>query len=124
MSEEQIKPNPMAASTQDGQLAAENMATGKEKLPTIDVDADYQAAQQFNVSDVDRTGTGADAAATATAHKFEMHEPETTKMVAESTSDPHDYMQMAHDITGSKSAAGNVSDDLVHRALEMGEPGK
>jgi len=124
MSEEQIKPNPMAASTQDGQLAAENMATGKEKLPTIDVDADYQAAQQFNVSDVDRTGAGAGAAAAATAHKFEMHEPETTKMVAEPTSDPHDYLQMAHDLTGSKSAAGNVSDDLVHKALEMGEAAK
>jgi len=42
--------------------------------PVIDVEADYEAAQQFSVSEVDRAGAGAEAAEAATAPQFERQE--------------------------------------------------
>jgi hypothetical protein len=56
---DEVNPNPNQATTQEAQLAAENMASGVEAKPTVDFDADYAAAQEFSVSDVDRTGEGA-----------------------------------------------------------------
>jgi hypothetical protein len=64
---EEIKPNPSQAPTHDAQLAAENMVSGEEKTPKVDIEADYQAAQQLSLSDIDRTGEGAKAASEATA---------------------------------------------------------
>lgn len=97
---DEIKPNPNQAPTQDAQLAAENMNSGEEKAPVIDVEADYEAAQQFSVSDVDRTGEGAKEAQEATAPQFELSSPqETTKTEAKETGDPADYMEMAQDVT-------------------------
>jgi hypothetical protein len=43
---------------------AESIADDQEQAPVVDVEADYEAAQQFSVSDVDRTGGGAEATET------------------------------------------------------------
>ena len=51
---EQVQPNPKQAPTHDSQLAAENMVTGTEKAPEIDVNADYEASKSFSVSEIDR----------------------------------------------------------------------
>lgn len=120
---DQIQPNANQAPTQDAQLAAESMAEGKEKKPTVDFDADYAAAQQFSVSDVDRTDEGAKAAEAATAPHFQVSSAEDTKLEAKETGDPSDYMEMAKDVTGAQST-GNVSDDLIQKAFEKGQPGK
>ncbi len=69
---DEIKPNPSQAPTHDAQLAAENMVSGEEKTPKVDFEADYQAAQQLSVSNIDRTGEGAKAAAEATAPEREL----------------------------------------------------
>ena len=121
---DEVNPNPNQATTQEAQLAAENMASGVEAKPTVDFDADYAAAQEFSVSDVDRTGEGATEAEAATAPQFQLSQPEETKIVAEPTGDPSDYMEMAKDV-GSQTEAGtgNVSDDLIKQALDMGKPG-
>lgn len=121
---DEVNPNPNQATTQEAQLAAENMASGTEAKPTVDFDADYAAAQQFSVSDVDRTGEGAAVAEAATAPQFELSQPEETKTVAEPTGDPSDYLDMAKDV-GSQTEAGtgNVSDDLIKKAMDMGKPG-
>lgn len=122
---EEIKPNVAEASTQDAQLAAENIASGEEKAPAVDIEGDYKAAQQYSVSDVDRTGQGEAAAEAATAPKFEVPKQEETKTQAQSTGDPSDYMSMAKDIGGSANeGVSNVTDDLIQEALKKGQPGK
>jgi len=119
-----IRPNPNQAKTQDAQLAAESMTEGKEKMPSVDVDADYAAAQQFSVSDIDRTSEGAEAAEKATANDFATTTQSDTKTETMSTGDPSDYMAMAKDVGAPTGEAGNVDDDLMQKALEKGQPGK
>ena len=120
---EEVKPDPKQAPTQDAQLAAEEMTSGHEPTPAVDFDADYEASKQFIVSDVDRTGAGAEAAEAATAPQFEVHEPEETKVEAKPTGNPDDYRSMARDVSSTTEAGANVSDDLVQKALEKGQPG-
>ncbi|MBD2447212.1 hypothetical protein H6G76_08540 [Nostoc sp. FACHB-152] len=125
MPEDTIKPNPNEATTHDAQLAAEQMASGEEKVQKVDFDADYAAAQQFSVSDVDRTPEGAAAAEAATANKFEVPEAEERKTEAQSTGNPDDYLELAKEVGGSRSeGVSNVSDDLIQQAIEKGQPKK
>jgi len=121
---DEVKPDPKQATTQEAQLAAENMAAGVEDTPAVDFNADYEAAQQFSVSDVDRTGEGAAAAEAATASQFQVSQPEETKTEAQPTGNPSDYLDMAEDVgLQTEAGTGNVSDDLVNKALDMGKPG-
>ena len=122
---DEVKPNVGEAPTQDAQLAAENIASGEEKAPTVDAEADYKAAQELSVSDVDRTAQGEAAAKAATAPELEVPKQQETKTQAQSTGNPDEYLDMAKDVGRSANeGATNVSDDLVEEALEKGEPGK
>ncbi|MBW4447513.1 MAG: hypothetical protein KME22_07310 [Hassallia sp. WJT32-NPBG1] len=122
---DEVKPNLAEASTQDAQLAAENILSGEEKAPAVDMDADYKAAQQYSVSDVDRTAEGKAAAEAATAPKFEVSKQEETKTQAQPTGNPDDYMNMAKDVGNfANKDATNVTDELVEEALKKGQPGK
>jgi hypothetical protein len=116
---DQVQPNNNQASTHDAQLAAEQIASGEEKTPKVDFEADYAAAQQFNVSEIDRTDEGKTAAEIATAPKYEISTPEETKTQTQPTSNPDDYLEMAKDIGASRTeAVTTVSDDLVKQALQ------
>jgi hypothetical protein len=119
---EEIKPNPEQATTHEAQLAAESMVEGQEKVPAIDVSADYEASKAFSVSEIDRTEEGAPAAAAATAPKFEVPAAKETEFFAEPTGDPADYMDMAKEVSRTPVASGEVTDELVQKALEMGQP--
>ncbi|MBH8574067.1 hypothetical protein I8752_13770 [Nostocaceae cyanobacterium CENA369] len=120
---DEIKPNVNEAPTHDAQLAAENIASGEEKAPKVDFDADYAAAQKLSVSEVDRTGKGAAAAEAATAPKQAIPTQVETKTEAQPTGKPEDYQELAKEVGGSKTeATTNVSDDLVKQALEKGQP--
>jgi hypothetical protein len=122
---EEIKPNQSQAPTHDAQLAADNIASGEEKTPTVDMEADYQAAQRLSVSEIDRTGEGAKAAQEATAPKQEVSEPQQTTTQAQPTGNPSDYVDMAKEVAGSRNQGGtNVTDDLVEKAKEKGQPKK
>jgi hypothetical protein len=122
---DEVKPNVGEAPTQDAQLAADSIASGEEKAPTVDAEADYKAAQELSVSDVDRTGQGEAAAKAATAPELEVPKQEETKTQAQSTGNPDEYLDMAKDVGGSRNEGlSNVSDDLVEEALEKGQPGK
>ncbi|MDZ8264490.1 hypothetical protein [Nostoc sp. ChiQUE01b] len=122
MPDEEVKPNLNEASTQDAQLAADSIASGEEKAPTVDFDADYAAAQKFSASEVDRTGKGATAAEAATAPKQKTSQPQQTTTQTQSTGNPDDFIESAKEVGNSKTeAATNVSDDLVEEALEKGE---
>lgn len=121
---DEVKPDPKQAPTQDAQLAAENMLSGAESMQAVDFDADYEAAQQFSVSEIDRTGEGAAAAEAATAPQFEVSKPEETKLEAQPTGNPNDYLEMAKDVNTTTEPVSNVSDDLLHKAFDMGKPGE
>lgn len=82
----------------DAQQLVEEIAEGDQKAPKVDVDADYEAAQAFSVSEIDQTSEGAAAAEAATAPSFEVSVPTETATEAESTGDPHDYLQMAKEV--------------------------
>lgn len=110
------------AQTFDAQQIAENVEAGEQKLPQVDVSADYEASKEFSVSEIDRTGAGAEAAAAATAPKFAIPAPQEIKPPAESTGNPSDFMAMAKEIH-HEGVPGEVTDDLVQKALEMGTPG-
>ncbi|MBD2530184.1 hypothetical protein H6G97_11635 [Nostoc flagelliforme FACHB-838] len=122
---DEVKPNLNEAPTHDAQLAAESIASGDEKAPNVDFDADYATAQQFSVSDVDRTSEGAAAAEAATAPKYQVSKPQETKTQAQSTGNPDDYLELAKEVGNSKTeGVTNVSDELVKQALEKGQPKK
>lgn len=119
---DEIKPNLNESPTHNSQLAAESIASGEEKAPTVDFDADYEAAQKFSVSEVDRTGKGDAAAEAATAPKYKISKPQETTTEAQSTGNPSDYAESAKEVGNSKTeGVSNVSDDLVKQALEKGE---
>jgi hypothetical protein len=115
-----INPN----QTYDAQQAAEEIAEGDRPAPKVDVSGDYEASKEYSVSEIDRTGEGQEAAEAATAPQFEVSQPKETKSVAESTGDPSNYLDMAKEVSGTSGAPGNVSDDLVKKAIEMGQPGQ
>ena len=121
---DEVKPDPNQAQTQDAELVAESIAAGGEQAPVIDVEADYEAAQQFSVSEVDRTGAGAEAAEAATAPQFEVSEPEETRTEAQPTGNPDDFLAMASDAASTTEGVSNVSDDLLKKAFDMGKPGQ
>ncbi|MBN3908940.1 MAG: hypothetical protein HWQ35_21010 [Nostoc sp. NMS1] len=123
---DEVKPNVNEAPTHDAQLAAESIASGEEKAPKVDFDADYAAAQKFSVSEIDRTGEGAAAAEAATAPQYKTSKPEETKTFqAQSTGNPDDFMELAKEVGNSKTeGVGNVSDELLQQALEKGQPKK
>lgn len=121
---EELNPNPKQASTHDAQLAAENMAEGIEKKPEVDVNADYEASKAFSVSEVDRSGKGATAAAEATKPQFSTRQPQETKSSAQPTDNPDDYLDMAREVGHAPDAGSEVTDDMVQKALEKGQPAK
>ncbi len=121
---DEVKPDPNQAQNQDAELVAQSIAAGEEQAPVIDVEADYEAAQQFSVSEVDRTGAGAEAAEAATAPQFEVSEPEETRTEAQPTGNPDDFLAMASDAASTTEDVSNVSDDLLKKAFDMGKPGQ
>lgn len=112
------------ADNYDAQQAVEEIETGDRKAPDVNVDADYEASKQFSVSPIDRTEAGAEAAEAATAPKFDVPAIEEPTLTADATGNPDDYRQLAGDLNSASSGAGNVSDDLVQKALEKGTAGE
>lgn len=104
----------------DAQQMTEAIAEGDVKAPKVDVAADYEAAQEFSVSDVDRTSEGAQAAEAAVAPQFEVHAPEETSAPAQTTGNPEEFIGIAKEISPFPSAAHNVTDEQVEKAIEMG----
>ncbi len=108
--------------TFDAQQITESVEAGEQKLPTVDVSADYEASKEFSVSEIDRTGAGAKAAAAATAPKFDIPSPKEIAKPADSSGKSDDFRSMAQEIQPA-GAPGNVSDDLIDKAIDRGTPG-
>ncbi len=111
-----------AAENQDAQLTAEAIEEGMQEAPQIDVSSDYEASKQFAANPHADTKEGAKAIADATAPQFPVPEPKEVGHATEASSDPADYLDMAKDINPT-GGQGKVSDDLMQKALEKGQPG-
>ncbi|WP_414553498.1 hypothetical protein [Anabaena sp. CCY 0017] len=119
---DRVKPNANQAPTHDAQLAADSMARGEEKAAKVDFESDYAAAQEFSISDIDKTNEGASAASAATAPQQKVADPKETNTQAQSTGNPKDYLEMAKEVGGSTTeGVTNVSDDLVQKAFKKGQ---
>jgi hypothetical protein len=113
--------------THDAQLTAEEIASGDRPAPKVDVSADYEAAQEFSTSSIDETEAGREAAEAATAPQFEVHSAEETELPIssiDSTGDPDAFRNLAKEVNPISAGSGNVDDDLVKKALELGKPGE
>ncbi|MGB3267498.1 MAG: hypothetical protein WBA89_26510 [Microcoleus sp.] len=108
--------------TFDAQQISENVEAGEQKLQAVDVSADYEASKEFSVSEVDRTSAGAKAAAAATKPKFDIPAASDVAKPADSSSKPEDFRSMAKEVKPA-GTPGNVTDDLVDKAIERGTPG-
>lgn len=106
----------------DAKQLVEEIATGEQKAPKVDVESDYEAAKELSVSPIDHEQTGAEMAEAATAPQFEVHAPETTRTVAQPTGNPDDYRDMAKDIGSPVAGVDHVTDSLLEKALEKGQP--
>jgi len=99
---EEFTPDATQATTQEAQLAAESLAAGEEKAADIDVAADYEASKEFSVSQVDQGGSGAEAAAAATAPQQKMPAPDETLGKSafgdKPDSNPDDFREMAREV--------------------------
>lgn len=114
--------NTATSQTYDAQQMAEEIAKGEQKAPKVDVEADYEAAQEFSVSEVDRTGEGESLAADAVAPQHQVPQAEAPKLTTEPTGDPDQYREMAKEVGHQANAPSTVSDELVQKALEKGQP--
>ncbi|BAZ17237.1 hypothetical protein NIES4071_91150 [Calothrix sp. NIES-4071] len=108
----------------DAQLLADNVAEGVEKAPKVDFDADYELAKEMSVAPIDNTEEGQKAAEAAVAPQHKIPEAQDMRVEAPATGNPSDYMSMASEVGTGNEAAGNVDDDLVKKALELGQPGQ
>ncbi|MDX2229888.1 MAG: hypothetical protein NW220_09635 [Leptolyngbyaceae cyanobacterium bins.349] len=102
----------------DAEVIKEAIAEGDEKAPEVDVAADYAAAQQMSGGVVD-----AETAEQLVQPQFEVERPEDVVTGAEPTSQSADYLEMAKDIHPTPGGSGNVTDDLVQKAIAKGQPG-
>lgn len=107
----------------DAQQIAEDVESGEKKIPQVDVSADYEASKEFSVSEVDRTGAGDRAAATATAPKFNIPAPKDTKLKTQSSGNRDEFISMAKEINPEPGEVGAISDELLQKALDKGTPG-
>lgn len=82
----------------DAQQLVEEIQEGEQKAPPVDVDADYEAAKSFSVSEIDATEEGAKAAEAATSSQFEVSKPQSSPTEAQETGDPSDYVEMAKEV--------------------------
>lgn len=105
----------------DAKQLTEEIQTGEQKAPKVNVEADYEASKEYSVSDIDRSGEGAKAANEATAPEHKMPEAKATETHAESTGDPAEFKNMAHDL---RPDAASNRDDLVQKAFQKGQPGQ
>lgn len=102
----------------DAEMLKEAISEGDTKGLSVDVGADYAAAQEMSTGSVD-----AAEAEAIVAPEFEVSTPAEVAVSTMSASDQIDYTDMAKDINPTGAGAGNVTDELMEKALNLGKPG-
>jgi hypothetical protein len=101
----------------DAEMLKEAIAQDDAKGISVDVGADYEAAQEMS------TGLDIEEAEATVAPEFEVSTPAQVSIPTLSANDPLDYADMAKDVSPASAGAGNVTDDLMEKALNLGKPG-
>lgn len=83
--------------TYDAQQLVEEIASGEEKAPKVNADADYERSKQFDVAEIDRTG--AKPAAKATAPQSGGASTAAPSGTESATGNPADFIEMAKEVT-------------------------
>jgi hypothetical protein len=107
----------------DAQQTVEEIAVGDRQAPAVNVEADYEASKQFSVSPIDRTEDGAAAAEAVSTPQLDAPVADVATSTPNTTGNPEDYKQMAENMSSAMPDSGNVSDDLVKKALDKGTAG-
>ncbi|HLO50676.1 MAG TPA: hypothetical protein VK211_19840 [Kamptonema sp.] len=107
----------------DAQQIAEDVESGEKKLTKVDVSADYEASKEFSVSEIDRTGAGAQAAVTATAPKFDIPAAKDTELKTQPSGNRDEFLSMAKEMNQQAGEVGAISDELLQKAIDKGTPG-
>lgn len=102
----------------DAEMLKEAISEGDTKGLSVDVGADYKTAQEMSTGSVD-----AAEAEAIVAPDLEVSTPAQVAVPTMSANDQIDYTDMAKDVNPAGSAAGNVSDELMKKALDLGKPG-
>lgn len=90
---------------------------GEEEAPeSVDVSADYEASKQLSTGTMDQQ-----EAEKAVAPELQVKSADQVSIPTSSANQAPDYMDMARDINPASTEAGNVTDDLVQKALEKGQ---
>lgn len=117
---EEVQVNPQEVATEDARLLAENIAEGKEKAPKVDFEADYAAAQEMSVSNIEPPEADTEADREIDAKLAEKSEDEKVDGFVTGNSD--DYLEMANEIVTPNEAVAEIDDDLIKKALDLGKP--
>lgn len=92
------------------------IAEGEEEAPaSVDVAADYEASKQMSTGVMDQQ-----EAEKSVAPELRVKSADQVSIPTSSNQSP-DYTDMAKDINQAPAGAGNVTDDLVEKALEKGQ---
>ncbi len=102
----------------DAEMLKDAIAEGNTKDISVDVGADYAAAKEMSTGTVD-----AAEAEAIVAPEFEVSTPAEVAVPTMSANDQIDYTDMAKDINPAGSGAGNVTDELMEKALNLGKAG-
>ena len=106
----------------DAEVVKESIATGEDKIPETNVAADYDAAQEMSTGIVD-----AETAEAMVAPQFEVARPDQVSIGSSSAntpdSNPSDYLDMAKEINPAPTGSGNVTDELMEKAIAKGQAG-
>ncbi len=84
----------------DAKQVSEDIATGEQKQPKVDVESDYERSKEFAVAEIDKTEAGSKAAQAATAPNQAVPEAkEVNSKAIESDANPDSFLDMAREIS-------------------------
>jgi hypothetical protein len=90
---------------------------GEEEAPeSVDVSADYEASKQLSTGVMDQQ-----EAEKSVAPELRVKSADQVSIPTSSPNQTPDYMDMARDVNPAPAGAGNVTDDLIEKALEKGQ---
>jgi len=101
----------------DAQRQAEDIAAGEEPAPQVDVSSDYETSKEYSVSEVDKSGAGAEAAQAVSSPGLTMPETESAQLETEPTGDPNQYRRMAQEVTGPTAQTASA-DKLMQKVMD------
>lgn len=83
-SSKDVKATDPTTTSYDAEQLVEEIETGEEETPKVDVDADYERSKQFDVAEIDQTGDKVSSGSGSSS--------------SGAAGDPEDYLEMAKQV--------------------------